>query len=402
MIKNRTVGNPTIQDLWTRKDGKPTPRYGKGKRWSVRWNEANGRQLSKSFERKLDAKSFATSITAQVNRGDYRDKAAGQLLVREVFTEWEPTTVNNKQKTRDDRMSLWRVHVEPYWAEWKISNIRKTDVLKWIATMSSEKVGNRTIQRAVGVLRGTLQYAVDAEMIAVNPAVAVQLPKTIVRRRNYLSIKQVEKLAQEMLEPPEELGLGEAEKAVYAAFHSQYPTIIRVLAYTGIRWAEMSALRVDSVDFVACRFDIHRTDEHDGGKFKDGTPKNHKRRSVPFPSSLIPELQKLTENKAPEDRVFQSDRGKMLRGSNFRRRQYVPAFDRIRAKEPTFPQLTIHDLRHTAASIAIQAGANVKAVQRMLGHASATMTLDTYADLFDSDLDRVGAEIDSLIRQNAA
>lgn len=56
--------------------------------------------------------------------------------------------------------------------------------------MSSDKVGNRTIQRAVGVLRGTLGYAVDAEMIAVNPVVGVQLPKTTTRRRSYLSIKQ--------------------------------------------------------------------------------------------------------------------------------------------------------------------------------------------------------------------
>ncbi len=45
-----------------------------------------------------------------------------------------------------------------------------------------------------------------------------------------------------------------------------------------------------------------------------------------------------------------------------------------------------HDLRHTAASLAISSGANVKAVQRMLGHKSAAMTLDTYADLFDDDL----------------
>jgi integrase len=51
------------------------------------------------------------------------------------------------------------------------------------------------------------------------------------------------------------------------------------------------------------------------------------------------------------------------------------------------PRVTPHDLRHTAASLAISAGANVKAVQRMLGHASASMTLDTYADLFDADLD---------------
>lgn len=56
--------------------------------------------------------------------------------------------------------------------------------------------------------------------------------------------------------------------------------------------------------------------------------------------------------------------------------------------------MTIHDLRHTAASLAIASGANVKAVQRMLGYASAAMTLDVYADLFDDDLDAVGAALD--------
>jgi hypothetical protein len=58
------------------------------------------------------------------------------------------------------------------------------------------------------------------------------------------------------------------------------------------------------------------------------------------------------------------------------------------------PQMTIHDLRHTAASLAVSAGANVKAIQRMLGHASAAMTLDIYADLFDDDLDDVSARLD--------
>ncbi|WP_353361250.1 tyrosine-type recombinase/integrase [Mycobacterium sp.] len=53
--------------------------------------------------------------------------------------------------------------------------------------------------------------------------------------------------------------------------------------------------------------------------------------------------------------------------------------------EPKVPRTTPHDLRHTAASLAVSAGANVKAVQKMLGHASAAMTLDIYADLFDDD-----------------
>jgi integrase len=58
-----------------------------------------------------------------------------------------------------------------------------------------------------------------------------------------------------------------------------------------------------------------------------------------------------------------------------------------------FPRVTAHDLRHTTASLAISAGANVKGVQRMLGHASAAMTLDVYADLFDSDLDAVAENV---------
>lgn len=62
------------------------------------------------------------------------------------------------------------------------------------------------------------------------------------------------------------------------------------------------------------------------------------------------------------------------------------------------PRVTPHDLRHTAASLAISAGANVKAVQRMLGHASASMTLDTYADLFDDDLDDVATALDATRR----
>jgi len=56
-------------------------------------------------------------------------------------------------------------------------------------------------------------------------------------------------------------------------------------------------------------------------------------------------------------------------------------------------QLSIHveDKSHTCASLAVSAGANVKALQRMLGHSSARETLDTYSDLFDEDLDAVAS-----------
>lgn len=60
--------------------------------------------------------------------------------------------------------------------------------------------------------------------------------------------------------------------------------------------------------------------------------------------------------------------------------------------------MTIHDLRHTAASLAVASGAHVKTIQRMLGHTSAAMTLDVYSDLFDHDLDAVSIALDAAAR----
>ena len=60
--------------------------------------------------------------------------------------------------------------------------------------------------------------------------------------------------------------------------------------------------------------------------------------------------------------------------------------------------VTPHDLRHTAASLAVASGANVKSVQRMLGHASAAMTLDVYSGLFDDDLSALADRMDAAAR----
>ena len=75
---------------------------------------------------------------------------------------------------------------------------------------------------------------------------------------------------------------------------------------------------------------------------------------------------------------------------NFRR----DVFDRA-AIMAGLDGLTPHELRHTAASLAVSAGANVKSIQRMLGHASAAMTLDVYSGLFDDDLDAVADRMDA-------
>ena len=91
--------------------------------------------------------------------------------------------------------------------------------------------------------------------------------------------------------------------------------------------------------------------------------------------------------------MFTTSTGPTLRNRNARRSSFDNAAAAIGE-----PGLTPHELRHTAASLAVSAGANVKAVQAMLGHASAAMTLDTYADLFDDDLDAVADRLDAVVR----
>lgn len=165
--------------------------------------------------------------------------------------------------------------------------------------------------------------------------------------------------------------------------------VVLFLAYTGLRWGEMAGLRVKRLDMLRRRVDVAEAITEPNGVITWGTPKSHARRSVPFPDFLSVAIAQRCEGKSPGDTVFSSPAGAVLRVAGYRRRKFDTAVAALIAEDSTFPNITPHDLRHTAASLAVSAGAHVKAVQRMLGHASAAMTLDVYADLFDDDLDAV-------------
>ena len=126
-----------------------------------------------------------------------------------------------------------------------------------------------------------------------------------------------------------------------------------------------------------------------GKQIHVGTPKAHKQRTVPLPPFLLPYLAPQCEGKGRDDLLWSAEDR-----SHLRRPHPTSGWFAKAVKESRVPRVTPHDLRHTAASLAVSAGANVKALQRMLGHASAAMTLDIYADLFDDDLEAVATALD--------
>ncbi|MFG3697831.1 tyrosine recombinase XerC [Micromonospora sp. NPDC047620] len=167
---------------------------------------------------------------------------------------------------------------------------------------------------------------------------------------------------------------------------------MRFLAHTGLRWGESSALRVSRLDLLRRRVTVAVAFVEVSGELVEGTPKNHQRRSVPIPRFLVDELAAHVAGKRRNEMVFTAPNGGPLRNTNFRTRVFGPA-----AASVGLAGLTPHDLRLTAASLAVAAGANVKAVQRMLGHASASMRLDGYAGMFGDDLDTVATRLDEAV-----
>jgi len=112
---------------------------------------------------------------------------------------------------------------------------------------------------------------------------------------------------------------------------------------------------------------------------------------------LTEPLTELMAGRGPDQPLFTAPGGGVLRNTNFRSRVFTKA-----KTDLGLGTLRIHDLRHTAATLAVAAGANVKVVQRMLGHASAAMTLDVYAGLFTDDLDSVAERLDAAAAQSRA
>ena len=174
----------------------------------------------------------------------------------------------------------------------------------------------------------------------------------------------------------------------------EYRVLVLTLGYCGLRWGEIAGLRVHSVDLDRGRLNITDAMAEVNGQVLFGTPKSHQARWLPAPAFPLDELRLHVAGKRPDDLVFASPQGAVLRVATFRRGYFDGA-----AKQIGVPGLVPHELRHTAASLAISAGASVKSVQRMLGHASAMLTLDRYGHLFPRRARRGCGGLDEAVRR---
>ena len=368
-----------------------TSLYGTGKRWRCRWyvidDDGVKQQKSKSFDLLGDAEEFSAALEDDVRRGRYIDPDGGDKLFSKVADSWLETKIDVKDSTLLRYKRELRCYILPKWGRKMLREITRGDLQRWVNSLT---VGNypaqlpgkrqprplapRSIRNIVKVVTaGILDHAVENKWILDNPARTVKLPKTVVRDDDmvFLTIDEVEALA----------------KAAENAGRDVDGLLVRFQASVGTRINEALALQVQDLNLRKGTARIRRTWTRNlEGKLELGTPKNGEARTVAIPDFLIEPLEQQIRGCSKDDFVFRAPRGGAIDDGNWRTRVWRKALEHVGMDDEG---VTIHSLRHTYASIAIANGADVKTLQKQLGHATATMTLDTYAALWPDRLDNV-------------
>lgn len=345
-------------------------------RWQARYRDPTGRERARNFTRKADAERFLVQIESDKLRGQWVDPEAGRIKLGEFAERWYATTVPLKPKTRSGYRSLLDSRILPYLGDLQLRHIDPILIREWVAELQEDGLSASRIRQARNVLHSVFNMAVEGSMVTRNPVAGVKTPPVVSPPRRYLTAEQVGRLAD--------------------AMESPHDLLILVLAYSGIRFGEAAALRRSHCDLEGSRLHISESLAEVAGQLHFGTTKNHRQRVVALPATIRDRLRDHLEtiDSAPDDLVFTSPQGRPLRYSNFRQRQWTPAVETA-----GLSGLEIHELRHTAASLMINQGADPKLIQSQLGHSSISITYDIYGHLFPDRLDELASQLDKLIRE---
>lgn len=352
-------------------------RADRSRSWRARYPGPDGRQHSKSFHTKDEAQRWLRSEVGKLDRGTWVDPAGGTRLYRDYAPDWLAGKVNIKEKTLAWYEGLLRSRVLPTFGAYQLRRIDPSNVRNWVSAMADEGLSPARIRHAHQVLRATLQQAVGDGLIGRNPADGVDLPRQDGREMLFLNAHELDRLAQ-----------------IADSVRHGEGALVTFLGYSGLRWSEVVALRHKSIDLISGRVSVAEAATEIGGRLVFGTPKSHRQRTVIVPRSIAGLLVTRLTMMSADRLVFSAPEGGPLRSSNFRKTVWLPAVERLGAEYPHLLGLRVHDLRHTAASLAISCGANIKVVQRMLGHRNASMTLDRYGHLFTEDLEAVADRLE--------
>ncbi len=368
--------------------------YGKVTRWRVRWVDDSGEEHTKVFRLKDAAQSHLDKVTADVVTGEYVSPRHSRVTFGTVAAEWRDGKAARKPKTVAGYRSLLDNLILPRWEDTALKDITHGDLQRWVSGLSSngsarfkdKGLSASRVVQAHQCMSAVLKYAIRTDRLVKNVADGIELPRKVAAERRYLTHEQLGELAY--LTGP-------------LMWDSWSALLTLVMGYCGLRFGEVTALRARDVKdhTITVRASVTKVA---GRGWVEDTTKTHTTRWVPVPAFLWEQLEERAWERRqldpsssewlpadPDQLVFPGRNGGYLTHFEFRR-LFDPA-----AKEIGVPGLVPHELRHTCASLAIASGANILAVQRLLGHETASMTLDRYGHLYSDDLTKVAEALNT-------
>jgi integrase len=408
----RTPGTGGVIDLWKNTDGTPsklaTGRWaqgqgkpqGVGNRWRGWYVGDDGKQHTKRFRTEAEAEQWSNKERGKVHTNQWVSPSVGVDTFGAVAEQWMLTKAHRKPKTVAGYRSILDTLVLPRWGDTPMKSITYGELSSWLSSLgiNGSQVGtglsaSRIIQTHQ-LMGAVFKYAVKAGLAAKNIAADINrrhdLPETGDAEQRYLTHTQLLHLAGET---------------------GRFETLTMVLGYCGLRFGEAAALRLKDVGDREIVVRSSATYVAGQGIVETDT-KTKRTRRVPVPEPVWERLkgELPTESDAF---LFPSRKGGHLPLGEYRW-AFDKALEKVReaakaerrreidengdATTPDFPAITPKALRHTCASLAISAGANVKVIQRLLGHATAAMTLDTYGHLMSDDLAGVATALGNAIK----
>ena len=346
-------------------------------KWRARWRDDNGAQRARSFDRKADAQQWLAKVRVE------HDSGAGheQLTVAELADRWLEASPHLSPGTLATYRRDLERYVLPRFGHRKADSLKADMVQSWL-TEELDTYASSSVHRHYRTLRSMYGWALRAGLVRTNPCLAVNPPRVERHDVDVFSVEQVE--------------------AIAAAITPRYRALVLVAAYGGLRLGEVTGLRRRDVD----RASVMVVGQVQRQQRTTQTKTRTSRRRVALPASVAEELAAHLDTYTgpdPDDLVFVNQLGRPV-GPSWRGSSWAPACVKagmgartIKNGKPSYRDIPRpHNLRHTAAALAIATGAHPKTIQQRLGHSSIAVTMDTYGHLFAGVDEALADDLDLL------
>jgi integrase len=342
-------------------------------KWRARYRDETGHEHTRHFGRKVDAQLWLDQVTATVVTGTYADPKSGQITFAAFYGEWSARQVWAPGTVL--AMSLAARSV-PFAAK-PMRQVRRSDVEVWIKSMDAAGLAPGTIKTRYVNVRSVFRAAVRDRVIGTDPTDTVRLPR---RRRADAAMS---------IPTPDDVGL------LMTAAEDGFSTFVALCALAGLRLGEAAAVQLGDVDFVGAALAVTRQVQRvNGGAIDVRAPKYGSERVVHLANGLV---DLLAQHVADFGTIGDEQWLFTGKGDQPPHQNTVGYWWRKTLRVAGLSDIKLHDLRHFYASGLIAAGCDVVTVQRSLGHAKATTTLNTYAHLWPTAEDRTRKAAQSII-----